>query len=223
MNVKVMRDFVFAIVRNRLSVFSCIAVILCISLSFWTQNDVQIRIFSLLAIVFLFLGLSRAWAAEYVRAEKKGESRQESRPRVSVDEYFAVKDNGEQDEEYLVETLRISNKGDAPAIGVSMRPIQLFGRTARLFASIPNLEPGETKEIRILNLRHTLERAAEKATKSKGHALFVRLPMTIEYRDAQKERWIAEHIVLSGVDGVSIDIVRANKSPEWTSFSSPKI
>jgi hypothetical protein len=209
MDVRAMRDFIYAVVRNKISVFSCIAVVLCISLSFWAKNDVQIRIFSLSAIVFLFLGLGRAWAAEYIRAEKKGEGRQEPRPRVSVDEYSVVKDDNEQDEEYLVETLRISNKGDAPAIGVSMRPIQLFGRTARLFASIPNLEPGETKEIRILNLRHTLERAAEKAIKSKGHALSVRLPMTIEYRDALKERWITEHVVMSSVDGISIDIVRA--------------
>jgi hypothetical protein len=209
MNVRAMRDFVYAIVRNRISVFSCIAAVLCISLSFWAKNDVQIRFFSLLAIVFIFLGLGRAWAAEYVRAEKKGENRQAPRPSVSVDEYYAVKDDSKQDEAYLIETLRISNKGDAPAIGVSMRPIQLFGRTARSFASIPNLEPGETKEIRILNLRHTLERAAEKAIKSKGHALSVRLPMMIEYRDAQKERWIAEHIVMSSVDGISIDIMRA--------------
>ncbi len=221
--MKLLREFILILVQNWISVFSCVAVIAFILLSFRAQAGAQIRIFSLSALVFLFVGLTQAWAIEYRRAEKaRMENGKEPRPRVTVGEYSATREDRERDEEYLVEALQITNKGELPAIGITVRPIQAFGLTARLFASIPNLDPGETKEIRILNLHRTLERAAEKAIKYKGHALSVRLPMIVEYQDLKNERWITDHVVLFGVDGINIDVVQVNEAPEWTAFSNPR-
>jgi hypothetical protein len=221
--MKLLRDFVACIAGDWLSAISCIAAMIFLFFSCWFQNVIEGRAFSLAAIAFLLIGLAKAWAMQYRRAEKAcAENMKEPRPRISIEQYSETRDEREHDQDYLIETLQISNKGELPAKGITVRPVQVFGRTARLFASIANLDPGETKEIRILNLRRTMERAAEKAILSKGHALAVRIPLIVEYQDPEKARWITEHVVLFGAGGVDIDVVRWSEPPEWTAFSPPR-
>ena len=192
-------------------------------LLFWAKTDLEIRISGLTAFACLLVLSILTWAKEYKRAEKaEAEKTREPRPLIAVEGYSADKDGIGQDEGYLVEMLQIANRGDATATGITMRPLQVSGRAARAFASTANLEPGQSTEMRVLNLRRTLERAAEKVTKSKGHSLSVRLPLTIEYLDSRKQQWITDHVVLFGIDGISIDVVRASEPPEWTSFSKPR-
>jgi hypothetical protein len=223
MKLKILHKFIFALVRDWIAIIGCMAVLVFISLLFWAETSMQVRAFALSAVACLGLISIRIWAVEFMRAEKAAmECKGEPRPRVTVDGYSVAQDEKEQGEEYLVETLRIINRGDAPAIGVMMRPLQMSGRTARWFSSIPMLKPGESTEVRVLNLRRTLERAAEKATKSKGHSLSVRLPLIIECQDLQHERWITDHAVLFGIDGIRIDVVRASESPKWTSIAKPR-
>jgi hypothetical protein len=219
----ILKQFLTALMGSKRSIVESIAVVVFSILSLLAQTDIQIRAFALTAVACVFLVSIRVWATERRRAEMaEAELTKEPRPRVMVDSYSATHEQSEGGEENLVETLRFINKGDAPAIAVTMRPLQISGRTARLFASIPNLAAGELKEIRVLNLRRTLERAAEKAIKAKGHALSVRLPLSIEYQDFRHERWISEHIVLFGIDGISVDVVCANKPPQWTAISKPR-
>jgi hypothetical protein len=221
--MKLLRNFFLSIVRDWVSAITCIAAIISLSFSWWAQNSAQSKAFSLAAAGLLFIGLAQAWLVQYRRAEKaRAENMNGSRPRITVGHYSSTRDASERDQEYLIETLQIANKGDLPAFGITIRPIQIFGRTARLFTAIPSLEPGETKEIRILNLRRMMERAAEKAISTKGHALTLRLPMTVEYQDSQRERWITEHVALFGAGGIEIDVVHLNETPEWTEFSRPR-
>jgi hypothetical protein len=215
--------FFIALGRSWIPILGCMAFIAFVVLSFLSTNEIQIRIFSLSAVACFLLIAIGAWATEHQRAENaQAELLKGARPRVIVDGYFSARDDNDREEDYIVENLRIVNKGNEPAIAITMRPLQIAGRTARIFASIPELAPGEAKEIRVLNLRRTLERAAEKAIKSKGHALTVRLPLVIEYQDLLHDRWISEHVVLFGVDGISIDIVRSNQPPQWTAISTPR-
>jgi hypothetical protein len=214
--------FFAALLRSWISIIGCIAVIAFTALTLLDKTDIQVKVFALLAIAFLLMVSILIWAAERRRADRaEAELTKEPRPRVTVESYSAVQEDGEG-EEYLIETLRFVNKGDAAALAVTMRPLQISGRTARLFNSIPNLAPGESKEIRVLNLRRTLERAAEKAINAKGHSLAVRLPMSIEYQDHRHDRWIADHMVLFGIDGISVDVVRMNQPPKWTAISKPR-
>jgi hypothetical protein len=223
MKLKILCKYFRAIVQGWISVLSCMVVVALILLSFWAKTSTQIRISGLAAAACILVVSIGAWTKEYLRAEKaEAEKNREPRPLITVESYSAEKDDIAQSEEYLVEMLQIANRGDVPAIGITMRPLQISGRTACTFASVANLEPGQTTAIRILNLRRTLERAAEKTARSRGHALSVRLPLTIECRDFLKQQWITDHVVLFGVDGISIDVVRASKPPEWTSFSKTR-
>jgi hypothetical protein len=220
--MKILFKFFKAAMRGWPSVFGLMSVaalvLLCLA-----KGEARMRISGLAAFACLLFLSIFAWASEYKRAERvEAEGMREPRPLITVEGYLAEKDALARGEEYLVEKLRIVNKGDAPAVEISMRPLQISGRTARSFTSIAGLEPGQSTEIRILNLRRTLERAAEKATKSKGHSLCVRLPLTIEYRDSRNQQWITDHIVLFAIDGISMDVVRANEPPEWSSFAKPR-
>jgi hypothetical protein len=212
-----------AILRGWISVFSLMVFAALGLMLFWAKTDLQIKALGLAAAACLLILSFLAWAGEYRRAEKaEAEKSSEPHPRILVEGYSADRDGVERSEEYMVETLQIANRGDAPATDITMRPLQISGRTARVFAPVENLEPGQAAEIRILNLRRTLERAAEKATRSKGHALSVRLPLTIECQDSRKQQWITDHVVLFGADGIRIDVVRESKPPQWTSFSKPR-
>ncbi len=214
-----LRQFFAALMRSRISIVGCAAVVALVILSLLSETGSLAKIFALSAIACVWTVSIRIWTAERLRAKKaEAELTKEPRPRVTVDGYSEVREEGE----YLVETLRFVNKGDAPAFAVTMRPLQISGRTARLFSPIPSLAPGEAREIRVLNLRRTLERAAEKAIKAKGHSLSVCLPLAIEYQDSRNDQWIADHKALFGVDGVSVDVVHADRSPQWTAVSTPR-
>jgi hypothetical protein len=222
MKLNILFKFLGAAIRGWPSFFGLMSVAALILLCL-AKGEVEIRISGLAAFACLLSFSIFAWASEYRRAERvEAEAMREPRPLITVEGYSAEKDALERGEEYLVEKLRVVNKGDAPALGISMRPLQISGRTARSFAPIAGLDPGQSTEIRILNLRRTLERAAEKSTKSKGHSLSVRLPLIVEYRDSRNQQWITDHVVLFGIDGIGMDVVRANEPPKWSSFSKPR-
>jgi hypothetical protein len=222
MKLKILFKFLGAAIRGWASVFGILSVaalvLLCLA-----KEETGIRISGLAAFACLLIFSISCWASEYLRAERaEGKAMREPRPLITVEGYAAEKDDLDRGEEYLLEKLSIVNKGDAPAVEITIRPLQMSGRTARAFTSVANLEPGQSTEIRVLNLRRTLERAAEKAAKSKGHSLYVRLPLTIEYQDSRNQQWITDHVVLFGIDGISVDVMRANEPPAWTSFSKPR-
>jgi hypothetical protein len=223
MKSRIFPSYFQALFRDWVSVFSSVAGIVLLIILFWSKSPILQKLCSLSATAFLLSAPLRIWADTHRRAERaEAERTNATRPRIVIEEYSAAQDDSEKGEKFLTETLRIVNRGETPAAEITVRPLQMFGRTARPFRVVPSLGPGESTELRILNLRRTLERVAEKTTRVKGHALSVRLPLVLEYRDSQKERWITDHVVLFGMDGISIDIVHADQPPKWTAVQHPR-
>ena len=192
-------------------------------LAFWADTPTWRVAWALFALT-CFVGASfRIWVTEHRRAENAEARLADRRPWVTIDGYAGVYgEDGETGEEYLVETLHIVNRGQAPAVSIAIARIELFGRTARLLHPLPTLGPGEATDARILNLRYVLEGVCDKLPKVKGRPWSVRLPLTVEYRDLNHDRLTTDHTITFNIMGISVGIAHPNEPQEWTDVSALK-
>jgi hypothetical protein len=192
--------------------------------TFWVDTPTQRIAWAIFALACFIYASFRVWFSEYRRAENaEAQLTGKSRPWVTIDGYegFYAED-GETGEEYLVETLRVVNRGGASAVSIEIPPIQLLGRTARLLVPLTTLGPSEPAEARILNLKYVLDGVKDKVPKVRGTAWSVRIPLTVHYRDASHDRWETDHAISYSEKGISFSIVHPNEPQEWTNITELK-
>ena len=214
----IFKKFLYAIGRDWGSRVTGGASVPLTILAFFANTPTQRIVWAVFALACFGYASFRIWGAEYRRAESaEAKLTVSPRPWVAIDGYEGVyAEDVETGEEYLVETLRIVNRGDAPAISIEIPPIQFTNRTARLLAPLPTLGPGDSVETRIINLRYVLEGIQEKTPKVIGRSWSVRIPLTIGYRDPKHAHWETKHAVLYNVMGISFGIVHPNEPQEWS-------
>jgi predicted nucleotide-binding protein len=143
------------------------------------------------------------------------------RPWVTIDRYDAVYgQDDETGEEYLIETLHIVNVGEESALSIQIKPLQQFGRTARLLDSPAALRPGYEADLRVLSLRYLLEGIRDRLPKVKGKSAIVRLPIGVEYRDRNHKRWHTEHVITFSARGITLGLVHPDEPQEWTDLTA---
>jgi predicted nucleotide-binding protein with TIR-like domain len=159
-------------------------------------------------------------AADTSKLRVKRNHEEKRRPWVTVDRYDAVYlEDDETGQEELVETLHIVNVGEESALSIQIKPLQYFGRTARLLETPAALRPGYEADLRILNLRYLLESVRDRIPKEKGKQRSVRLPLQVEYRDRNHKRWSTEHAVFFS-HRITVGIVHPDEQQEWTDLST---
>lgn len=143
------------------------------------------------------------------------------RPWVIIDAYSArLVEDEETGEEDLWESVRIVNRGGAPAVSIVIPRIRFAGRSAHLHSPLPTLGPSEAIVAELSGLRTTLDRGYRKMpAPSKGSKTLL-LPWVIEYRGLDCDHWTTEHAI--SFDGWStrvIPIVDPSEPQQWTNLS----
>jgi hypothetical protein len=212
----IFKKFLYAIGRDWGSLVTGGASLPLIILAFFANTPTQRVVWAVFAIACFGYASFRIWAAEYRRAET-AESKLADIPRpwVVVDGYESFYAEGaETGEEHLVETLRVVNRGDAPAVSIDIPTVQFTNRTARLLTPLPTLGPGESIETRILNLRYVMEAAKAKTPTVQGQSWSARLPLTIAYRDPSHAHWETRQEIIYTVMGISFGILHSTEPQE---------
>jgi hypothetical protein len=143
------------------------------------------------------------------------------RPWVLIDRYFSENvELEESDQWYLLEKLKIVNRGNATAVNIAIPEIHFGGRWARVLIPLATLGPGESIDVEISNLRQTLDRVHAKVRESglqarKGGPWSLCLRWVVEYRDLSHKRWTTEHTLLYNIFGVTFAIIHPNEPQQW--------
>jgi hypothetical protein len=216
--VMIFKKFLSAILRDWGSRVTGVASVPLTIAAFWANTPTQRILWAAFALACFGYASFRIWVAEYRRAET-AEAKLKSNPHpwVAVDDYDGVyEEDAGTGKEALFETLRIVNRGDAPAVNIEISPIQFTNRTARLLTSLQTLAPGESTNAQIINLRYILEGVQTKTPKVIGRSWSVRIPLTVKYRDLNHTQWETKHAVLYNATGISFSIVNPNEPLEWS-------
>ena len=191
-------------------------------LAFWAKTPLHRTLWAFFAITCFLIASFRTWAFEYRRADTaEAQLATPPRPWVTVDGYSSefVQDE-ETGEEYLWETVHLVNRGQAPAVSIVIFEIHLGRRTARPWRPLPTLGLGEAIDVEIQNLREALERVFPKIPMpQKGGRKSLRLPLVIEYRGLDHQRWTTEHTITYSVFGIAFAIAHPNDPQQWTDLS----
>ena len=212
----IFKKFLYAIGRDWGSLVTGSASVPLVIVAFFANTPTQRVVWAIFALVCFGYASFRVWAAEYRRAESaEGKLAAIPRPWVAVDGYegFYAEDS-ETGEEHLVETLRVVNRGDAPAVSIDIPSIQFTNRTARLLTPLPTLGPGESIETRIMNLRYVLEAVKAKTPTVQGQSWSAHLPLTIGYRDPNHAYWETKQVIIYTVMGIRFSILHPNEPQE---------
>lgn len=225
------KNFLKAIGRDWISLVTGGASIPLTVLAFWADTPLQRTAWATFAIVCFIIASFRNWAFEYRRAEAYEERFTASaRPWVIMDDYsFEYVQYDDIDEEHLSEKIRIVNRGQAPAVNITIPDLQFCGSKARVVGAIPTLGPGESTDVKILNLCKMLEGLRDKLRKSmpesaekKSKLIRYRsllLPCLIEYRSLDHRQWSTNHAILFQGNSITFSIVSPNDSKQWTDLS----
>ncbi|MFH1883632.1 MAG: hypothetical protein ABIL62_13100 [Planctomycetota bacterium] len=212
------RKYFIAIGKDLISLITGIASIPFTVMAFWVNTPTIRYAWFISAFVCFIVASYKVWANEYCRAEKA--ETQKATPYVTIDKYIGFYAEDETTaEEYLVENLRIVNRGSTAALSVEIPSIQILGKTARLLTQPPTLGPNESIECRILNLKHVLDGINNKIPKERGKPWSVRIPLTVHYRDANHNSLKTDHAISYNINGISFEIVHPNDPQDWTNLS----
>jgi len=212
----IFKKFLYAIVRHWSSLVTGGLSVPVTILAFFTNTPTLRTLWAVFALACFGYTSFRVWVEEYRRAESaEGKLATIPRPWVVVDGYEGVyTEDAETGEEYLVENLRIVNRGNAPAVSVDIPSIQFTNRTARLLTPLPTLGPGESIETQILNLRYVMEAVKAKTPTIQGQSWSAGLPLTIGYRDPNHAHWETKQVIIYTVMGISFSILHPYEPQE---------
>ena len=148
-----------------------------------------------------------------------------TRPWVLIDGYSSElvqdEETGEPD---LYESIHVVNRGEFSAANIVIPEIHLAGGEARLLRPLPTLGPGKGVNVRILNLRPTLQRVHRRMRgrlpfSKKGGPRVLRVPWVIEYRGLDHSLLTTEHVISFSARGISFGIAHPNDPRQWTDLS----
>ncbi len=130
------------------------------------------------------------------------------RPRVVIDSYFKSREEDESGASYLVEGIRIVNRGNAPAVNIFIPEVLVGNKRARVRGPIPaTLGVGETQEISMPGLESALGAIKfEDKKKSPDGIWYMEMNLVVEYHDLDHNRWTTKQILQQDPFGICFKV-----------------
>lgn len=226
-----LRKFLKAVSRDWGSRVTGSASIPLTILAFWADTPSLRSAWAVFAIGCLVFAAFRVWASEYHRAEvAEAQLANPIRPWVVVDSYSAsYQVDEETGEEYLSESIHIVNRGQVPAVNITIPDIRLAGCTASFDSQVPTLGPGESTQVTTWQLSEMLRsvsislwsKMAQDTERKSGLIRFlpVHLSLKIEYQGLDHKPWKTDGKLSFIAPRISFSIAHPNDPQQWTDLS----
>jgi hypothetical protein len=217
------RRFLKAVARSLvLSLTGWVSILLAV-LALYLQIHLQREAWVIVVVLSLLVAPYSAWCFEFRRAEEAEAKLATQRPWIVIDEYSAsVVEDEETGQDDLWESIRVVNRGLAPAVNVTIPGIRLFGRAVQPQRSLPTLGPGESASVDIRNLDRVLKGALLRIPLPTEGPRTLHVPMVVVYSDGDHRRWETLHCITCDVYGIRFTVANTGDPRQWSDLSAIK-